>query len=79
MTIETLDHAIHAVPFRRFSFLLADGRKLPVPHPNFVAFNPKGRVAVVMDEKDGADFVDLPLVVSLSFEGEPASRKIEAS
>jgi hypothetical protein len=68
--METLDRAYRANPFRPFSFRLADGRTLHVPHPEFLAFNPKGRVAVVMDEKDGADHVDLLLVVSLSFEGE---------
>ncbi len=75
MTIETLDKAIHAVPFRPFSLRLADGRSLPVPHPDFVAFNPKGRVAVVIDERDGAEYVDLLGVVSLGFEGEPAETR----
>jgi hypothetical protein len=74
MTIETLDRTLKARPFRPFAFRLADGRTLPVPHPEFVAYNPKGRIAIVMDERDGAEFVDLLLVVSLGFEGEPASR-----
>jgi hypothetical protein len=67
MTIEALDRAIHATPFRPFSFMMADGRRLPVPHPDLVAFNPKGRMDVVMDEHDGADWVDLRLVASLDF------------
>jgi hypothetical protein len=75
MTMETLDRAYKASPFKPFAFRLADGRSLPVPHPEFLAFNPRGRVAIVMDEKDGAEFVDLLLVVSLSFEGEPATAK----
>ncbi len=78
MTIETLDRVIHAQPFKPFSFMLADGRRLPVRHPDFVAFNPKGRVAVVMDENDGADFVDLLLVVSLNFEGSATPQGAEA-
>lgn len=77
MTIETLDRAYRAVPFRPFSFRLADGRSLPVPHPEFLAYNPKGRLALVLDERDGAEYVDLLLVVSLSFEGDPA--KTQAS
>jgi hypothetical protein len=72
MTIESLDRAIHAAPFRPFAFKLADGRSLPVPHPDFVAFNPKGRIAIVTDERDRFEVVDLLLVVSLSFEGEAA-------
>jgi hypothetical protein len=75
MTMETLDRAYRANPFRPFAFRLADGRTLPVPHPEFLAFNPKGRVAIVMDERDGAEYVDLLLVVSLSFEGESAAVK----
>jgi hypothetical protein len=71
MTIETLDRAIHAAPFRPFTLHLADGRTLSVPHPDFIAFNPKGRVALVLDERDGAEYVDLLLVVSLSIEGQP--------
>jgi hypothetical protein len=73
MTIETLERAHKAHPFRPFKFRLADGRELPVRHPEFVAYNPAGgRTAIVMDEAEGADHVDLLLVVSLRFEGEPA-------
>jgi hypothetical protein len=73
MMIETLDKAYRANPFRPFTFRLADGRSLPVRHPEFLAFNPKGRIAIVIDEHDGAEFVDLLLVVSLSFEGTEAT------
>ncbi len=74
MTIEALDRFLKARPFRPFSICLADGRTLPVPHPEFVAFNPKGRTAVVMDERDGVEVVDLLLVVSLSLEGQPVGQ-----
>jgi hypothetical protein len=75
MTIETLDRAYRANPFRPFTLHLADGRRLPVRHPEFVAFNPKGRIAIVIDEEDRAEYVDLLLVVSLSIEapGETAA------
>ncbi len=75
MTIESLDCAYRASPFRPFSFRLADGRSIPVPHPEFVSFNPKGRTAVVMDDRDGFEVVDLLLVVSLSFEGQPVPNR----
>jgi hypothetical protein len=70
MTIESLTRVYTAQPFRPFAFKLADGRSLPVHHPEFLAFNPRGRMAIVMDENDGAEWVDLLLVVSLSFEGQ---------
>jgi hypothetical protein len=73
MTIESLDRAYRANPFKPFSLRLADGRSLRVPHPEFIAFNPKGRIAIVVDEQDGAEHVDLLLVVSLSFEGAEAA------
>jgi hypothetical protein len=72
MTVESLDRAIHAVPFRPFAFMMADGRRLPVPHPDFIAFAGRGRTAVVTDLNDGFDVVDLLLVSSLNFEGQPA-------
>ena len=74
MTIESLERARKAQPFRPFWFRLADGRSIPVPHPEFLAYNGKSRIAVVTDEGDGFEVIDLLLVVSLSFEGEPASK-----
>ena len=75
MTMESLDRAYRSNPFKPFSFRLADGREIPVPHPEFLSYNPKGRTAIVIDERDGWDVVDLLLVVSLRFEGEPATAK----
>ena len=74
MNVESLERAHKARPFRPFSFRLADGRSIPVPHPEFLAFNGKSRTAVVADEGDGFEVVDLLLVVSLSFEGEMAGK-----
>ncbi len=71
MTIESLDRAHKSRPFQPFAFRLADGRSIPVPHPEFLAFNGKGRTAVVTNDADGFEIVDLLLVVSLSFEGTP--------
>ena len=69
MTIESLSRAYEARPFRPFALRLADGREIRVNHPEFLSFNPRGRTAVVIDETDGFDVVDLLLVVSLRFEG----------
>ncbi len=70
MTTDTLTRTIRAAPFRPFWLRLADGRSLPVPHPDFIAF-PGGRTAIVMDETEGFEIVDRLLVVSLGFEGQP--------
>jgi hypothetical protein len=69
MTIESLDRAYKTQPFRPFALRLADGRALPVPHPEHLAFSQKGRTAVLMDDDGGFEVIDLLLVVSLSFEG----------
>ena len=74
MTIESLERAHKAHPFRPFTFRLADGRSIPVPHPEFLAFNGKSRTAVVTDEGEGFEVVDLLLVDSLSFEAEKAAK-----
>ena len=74
MTMESLNRAYRDTPFRPFVLRLADGRSVPVPHPEFLSFNPKGRTAVVMDERDGFSVIDLLLVVSLDFEGELAAK-----
>ena len=73
MSIEVLERAYHDRPFRSFIMHLADGRSLPVPRPEFLAFGGLGRTAVVMDEGDEWRVIDLLSVVGLSFEGEPAA------
>lgn len=66
MTTETLQRAIHATPFRPFALHLADQRTLHVPHPDFIAHKPGGRIAVVILPDDTPEYVDLLLVVSLA-------------
>jgi hypothetical protein len=73
MTTEALSRAHRARPFRPFRLRMADGGEVSVPHPEFLAYNGTGRMAVVTDEGDGAEWVDLLLVVSLRFAGEPVA------
>jgi hypothetical protein len=67
MTTETLQAAIRAVPFQPFTLRLADGRALPVPHREFIAHRPGGRIAAVIGDDESAAYVDLLLVVSLEY------------
>ncbi len=65
MDIAGIREALHKAPFQAFSFHLADGTCLSVPHPDFVAVHPE-RVIVV--DKDGSwSVVDPALVVSLHY------------
>jgi hypothetical protein len=49
MDIDEIRGALHRQPFEPFTIRLADGRSLPVPHPDFVAVAPR-RVVVVASE-----------------------------
>jgi len=67
MDIEGIRQALHKQPFDPFSIRLADGRALPVPHPDFVAVSPR-RIIVVAE--DGSWSVVEPiLIVSLDHNG----------
>jgi len=55
---------IQAQPFRPFNIHLADGRSLPVEHPEVVAITPSGRT-IGVGVSDAIEIVDLLLVTSL--------------
>ena len=42
--IPMLRELLSASPFRPFVVCLSDGRKLPVPHPDFLTISPRGRI-----------------------------------
>jgi hypothetical protein len=52
-------------PFLPFDIYLADGRALPVDHPEFLAQTPAGRTIAVGLSDGTHEIVDLRLVVSL--------------
>ena len=65
MTVEQLRRMHQARPFQAFDIHLADGRSLPVDHPELVAITPPGRT-IGVGLKDGTiEIVDLLLVTSL--------------
>jgi hypothetical protein len=55
--------ALHKQPFEPFVLRLADGRSLPVPHPDFVAVGTR-RIVVINDD-DSWSFVEPLLIVSV--------------
>lgn len=63
MDIEGVRVALRKEPFEPFSIRLADGRSLPVLHPEFVALGK--RRLVVIAEDDSWSFVEPLLIVSL--------------
>lgn len=68
MTSEQLRLAQQAAPFQPFSIHLPDGRKLHVPHPEFLSVAPTGRIAVVYQEDGSASVIDVLLVTALELQ-----------
>ncbi|MGD0077203.1 MAG: hypothetical protein ABSB91_01095 [Sedimentisphaerales bacterium] len=65
MTIGKVKEFYDALPFRAFTIHLADGRKIPVRHREFVALSPSGRTMIVYQPDDSHDIIDILLVTSL--------------
>ncbi|HSU85971.1 MAG TPA: hypothetical protein VLI42_04495 [Chthoniobacterales bacterium] len=66
MTINEFQNALNAAPFGRFIIHLADGRSIPVVHPDFVLVTGKGRTAIISrPEDDWFAIVDLLLISQL--------------
>ncbi len=75
MTIEQLRKMHQARPFQPFDIHLADGRSLPVEHPEFLLQTPGGRTIAVGLADETTEIVDLLLVTSLKPRGNGSSRR----
>jgi hypothetical protein len=67
MDIQGIREALHREPFEPFSIRLADGRSLPVSHPDFVALGLRRIIVVTRD--DSWSVIEPPLIVSLDSNG----------
>jgi hypothetical protein len=65
MTIEQIRAAYTAKSFRPFVIHLADGREVPVQHPEFMLTVPSGRTIIVCQPDDSLNIIDLLLVTDL--------------
>jgi hypothetical protein len=68
MTIEHLRQAHEARPFIPFALVIADGERVPVPHPESLAHPGKGRVVIVFDKDARFRVIDLTLVSMIDFD-----------
>ena len=76
MRIEQLVEFHKAAAFRPFRIHMADGRHLDVKHPEFLAYSPKVRIAIVMRLDGTFEIVDHLLVATLEVRnGAPRSRR----
>jgi hypothetical protein len=67
MDIAGIREAIQSRPFEPFSLRLADGRELPVTHPEAVALG--RRRIVVVSPDDSWSVIEPLLIVSLDYNG----------
>ena len=65
MTIQEIRKLYDARPFRPFDIHTADGRKIRVAHPEFMATAPAARTVVVYQTDGSFDIIDLLLVAGL--------------
>ncbi len=63
MDLNSIRQALREQPFRPFELCLADGRRVPVTHPEFVAMNQ--RIVIVTDEESATKILEPLLIVSL--------------
>ena len=63
MDLNSIRTALRTQPFRRFELALADGRRVPVNHPEFVAMNQ--RIVIVTNEDSETQIIEPLLIVSL--------------
>jgi hypothetical protein len=72
MKLQSLRSVMHAAPFQPFTIHVADGRSLPVPHPDFIAIMGSGRSVVVtspVEKESSFSIVDVPLITQLEVHG----------
>jgi hypothetical protein len=63
MDFNSIRNALREQPFRPFELCLADGRRVAVKHPEFVAMNQ--RIVIVTDEESATKILEPLLIVSL--------------
>lgn len=68
MDTREVREALKKQPFQPFIMHLADGRKLEVTHPEFVAVSPR-RVVVINNQDEWTSILEPLLIVSLEFAG----------
>jgi hypothetical protein len=74
MTIVQLRKMHRERPFQPFDIYLADGRSIPVDHPEFLSQSPTGRTISIGMHDGTHEVVDLLLVTSLKPRANNGSR-----
>ena len=75
MTTNEIRKLHEASPFRPFLIHIADGRKVRVAHPDFMATAPAARTVVVYQPDGSFEIVELLLVTALKVQANGAAKK----
>jgi hypothetical protein len=75
MTTSEIRKLHEASPFRPFVIHMADGRKIRVAHPEFMATAPSSRMVVVFQTDGSFEIVDVLLVTALQVRSNGAGKK----
>lgn len=65
MKMEQLRTRHQARPFRPFAIHTADGRAFPVPHSEFLAYDPEGATIIALKTDHTFSILDLDLITEL--------------
>lgn len=73
MTVKEVKTLYQARPFKPFLLHLADGRAIPVEHPEFMLAAPSGRTIFVYQPDESFNIIDLSLVTGLEIKPDGSS------
>jgi len=73
MDLKSIRNALHEEPFRPVDLCLADGCRIRVGHPEFVAMN--DRIVIVTDEESATKILEPLLIISLEPHQGPGKRR----
>ncbi len=69
MSPDAVKKFMHASPWKPFTLCLADGRKIHVPHPDFISISRAGRTVIVTIEDEEFEMMDVFLILSIRTKG----------
>lgn len=75
MKIAEIRNLLHAEPFRPFFIHIADGGRIRIVHPDFVALAPTGREMSVYQSNGDHQIIDVLMVTRLELAARNGSRK----
>lgn len=79
MTVKEVRNLYEARPFKPFILHLADGRAIPVEHPELMLPAPSGRTIFVYQPDDSFNIIDLPLVTGIEIKPDGSSSENQGS